>query len=355
MAALDDKELLARWCENPVFRPLGDEILRQLAERYPPKVYAPGELVHDKGSESLYQFVLLRGVVRIFHPGDGGRQVTVKLMRDPVSFGDMELLHGIRRMESVDALTEALIARIPGDNYIQLLKAYPEATYQNLLHILGAFCVVARNEAHVFVPIDRRLANLLLEYAEFFGEQREDKILITHPLSQNDLAAALGANRRTIAGAISTFTKEQLISKSGDSYLIHDPSTLERLAEPVRNSLCYYAGMPLDDLPRRQRVTHGSLEVERSPGRLASEPFAIEGSLTIGRGSQADLQLPDPMLDLVHCRVFRASTGSRFWVEDLETVNGTRVGGKNCRRGVLRDGDLIEAGACRLRFTERLD
>jgi pSer/pThr/pTyr-binding forkhead associated (FHA) protein len=48
--------------------------------------------------------------------------------------------------------------------------------------------------------------------------------------------------------------------------------------------------------------------------------------------------------------VFRAATGGRFWVEDLESLNGTTVNGKPVKLGVLREGDAVGVGGFELKF-----
>ena len=73
----------------------------------------------------------------------------------------------------------------------------------------------------------------------------------------------------------------------------------------------------------------------------------------IGRAQSCQLCLPCELVSDRHCRVFRGATGSRFWIEDLDSESGTWVNGKRVRRAVLREDDLIAVGSIQLRVRLR--
>jgi serine/threonine-protein kinase len=85
-------------------------------------------------------------------------------------------------------------------------------------------------------------------------------------------------------------------------------------------------------------------------GPDAGRTFAIppEGAI-IGRGETATILLADKILSRRHAQVTLDPDGVR--IVDLESANGTRVNGQPAQ-GVttLRPGDIIEAGASRLRL-----
>lgn len=71
----------------------------------------------------------------------------------------------------------------------------------------------------------------------------------------------------------------------------------------------------------------------------------------IGRGPGPELNLEDDGVSRLHARIVR--TGDKFRLEDLGSLNGTRVNGRALpTRGsrVLRDGDWIQVGRAVLRF-----
>ena len=85
------------------------------------------------------------------------------------------------------------------------------------------------------------------------------------------------------------------------------------------------------------------------PKRLV--PIGMAGSLAVklagdsmlvGRLPCCRVEIPLPTVSSRHCRLYRA--GSRWYVEDLNSRNGTFVNGKRIRRKRLHVGDKISIG-----------
>jgi DNA-binding NtrC family response regulator len=68
----------------------------------------------------------------------------------------------------------------------------------------------------------------------------------------------------------------------------------------------------------------------------------------IGRGHEADLQLPDPSVSRIHAKVFRV--GSQYFLADLRSRNGTHAGGKRISQLSLDDGRMFQVGPFRIHF-----
>lgn len=71
----------------------------------------------------------------------------------------------------------------------------------------------------------------------------------------------------------------------------------------------------------------------------------------IGRSKKCLIILPDPYISSEHVRIDKV--GDRFFVEDLESANGTLLNGKKLdKRTELKDGDKISLGRIDLIFSE---
>jgi pSer/pThr/pTyr-binding forkhead associated (FHA) protein len=77
----------------------------------------------------------------------------------------------------------------------------------------------------------------------------------------------------------------------------------------------------------------------------------VEQGVVLGGAPPAQFILADELVSPQHCRVFRAKTGGRFWIEDLQSDNATSVNGKRVERAVLKSGDRITVGATTLVIT----
>jgi len=81
-----------------------------------------------------------------------------------------------------------------------------------------------------------------------------------------------------------------------------------------------------------------------------SKEFALNGSATIGRQSSNTVQINEPKASRSHARI--TCENGAYFVEDLESSNGTRVNGKKVEKGPLYHGDTIQIGVTRLVFDE---
>ncbi len=78
-------------------------------------------------------------------------------------------------------------------------------------------------------------------------------------------------------------------------------------------------------------------------GEKAGQRWTIrEDELVMGRGGECDLVLPERQVSREHIRIFR--DGDTYYLEDLDSKNGTWVNGKQVKASTvpLRDGDEIQ-------------
>ena len=68
----------------------------------------------------------------------------------------------------------------------------------------------------------------------------------------------------------------------------------------------------------------------------------------IGRGHEADLQLPDPSVSRLHAKVFRV--GRQYFLADLRSRNGTQADGKRITQLALENGRMFQVGPFRIHF-----
>ncbi len=93
-------------------------------------------------------------------------------------------------------------------------------------------------------------------------------------------------------------------------------------------------------------VPQGAVLRVSAPGCPVRD-VALDGRpLTIGRATDVELVLVDPMTSRRHARL--SSRGGRLVLSDLGSTNGTRVNGEAIREAVVGPGDRIEVGATRL-------
>ena len=83
-------------------------------------------------------------------------------------------------------------------------------------------------------------------------------------------------------------------------------------------------------------------------GPLAGREFRLDRDvMTVGRGDECDVVVPERQISRVHMRIRREATG--YFLEDLGSKNGTFVNGRQVPSGAsvfLQDGDEIQLALC---------
>lgn len=98
------------------------------------------------------------------------------------------------------------------------------------------------------------------------------------------------------------------------------------------------------------RADHDPCLVIIRGARLGSRIVLSEGPVVIGRSVDADFQISDSSISREHCRLFEED--GQYWVEDLQSTNGTWLNEARVDRSALRDGDHLRISQTVLKFVD---
>lgn len=201
--------------------------------------------------QDLVPLVELREIPRrqvIYLPGDpgdqiyfinGGRVKTSKVTRDGKEltlayrgagqiFGELAVIDGSPREEMAEAMKNAIITELPVDVFRDLLQDDAKLCFQ--------FCaemgrrrkqLETKLEHLVFKDVQAKLAALLLELGEEYGQENEEGVLIGLKITHQEMANLIGSTRETISLALASFRKRNLVNLLGRTVVLTD---LEGLA-----------------------------------------------------------------------------------------------------------------------------
>lgn len=88
-------------------------------------------------------------------------------------------------------------------------------------------------------------------------------------------------------------------------------------------------------------ILHTTIDEEARVFRLLPGP-----GRTLGRGTNADFIVGDPLLSRIHCRL--TASEDRLHVEDLRSTNGTFVNDERIDWAFLDEGDRLRVGQAEL-------
>ena len=109
----------------PIFAPLADEEIAQIARSSTRRIFAPGEVIVRKGQEGGSMFVIIRGSVKVQLPESIGAR-TINQLGPNDFFGEMSLLTGEPRTANVVADEETDVMQIRKSAIKPLFEANPQ-------------------------------------------------------------------------------------------------------------------------------------------------------------------------------------------------------------------------------------
>ena len=88
-------------------------------------------------------------------------------------------------------------------------------------------------------------------------------------------------------------------------------------------------------------------------GVVLKEYTIAKERTTIGRKAVNDVQIEDTFLSSEHAVIVQV--GNDCILEDLDSTNGTVVGGKPVKRHLLKSNEVIEFGDYKINFVDETD
>jgi CRP/FNR family transcriptional regulator, nitrogen oxide reductase regulator len=193
--------------------------------------FEPEATIFNQGDPSDRFWLLRTGRVKVVHMAEDGREVILEVIAPGEAFGGAVLFLP-EHPAAARAMTAADTVSLPGEAYARLMASYPQVV-QRLVRMLGtrlqslmAMQVLAGER------VERRLAHILLKLADRAGRAEPGGgVLITIPLTRQDLAEMTGTTLETAIRTLSRFRAQGwLETRRGGYILIRDPEQLQAQA-----------------------------------------------------------------------------------------------------------------------------
>ncbi len=186
------------------------------------RTYERNEVLFSQGDPANEMFVIESGRIAIATKAPDGRESVVAVLEEGGLIGEMGLFDGAARSADARALVESRLVVLEYGPVREALEANPQVLW--VVVRLLARRLRATDEAladAVFLDVPGRTAKRLLELA---GEADEFKL----PVTQEELAAMVGASRERVNKALALFSRLGWIEVQGRGrYKFLDRESLE--------------------------------------------------------------------------------------------------------------------------------
>jgi CRP-like cAMP-binding protein len=217
---------------TPLFAALDDEAAEALRATMTDIRIEKGDTLFHEGEPGDRLYVIVDGKIKLGASSGDGRETLLAVLGPGEMFGELSLFDPGPRTSTATALTPAHLMALGHDDLMPWLRGRPEVA-RSLLRAL-AKRLRRTNEAMadlVFSDVPGRVAKALLELAAKFGTRQPDQsVLVTHDLTQEELAQLVGASRETVNKALADFQNRGWLRLEQRSVVLVDLERLDRRA-----------------------------------------------------------------------------------------------------------------------------
>jgi CRP/FNR family transcriptional regulator, cyclic AMP receptor protein len=215
----------------PLLRELNEADVKAIRPHTHVVTMRRGDRLYDEGDIDDQLYVVIDGKVKLTRTSSDGREVLVRVQGPGDMFGELAMFDPTYRTSNASAVTDARLAAIAHDDLREVLNDRPAIALLLLRELAQRLRVITdANTNLIFTDVPGRVAKALLELSDKFGTQQEDGTLVSHDLTQEELAQLVGASRETVNKALADFAARGWIQLSAKSVLLIDPDRLRRRA-----------------------------------------------------------------------------------------------------------------------------
>lgn len=193
-----------------------------------------GEVLFREGDHTRDVLLLTGGQVKVWSAAPNGREAIFGIYGPGDLLGEMAGLGNSSRSATATALSEAAGRSLSGAEFDTFLRTYPSAALAVNQMIAGRLRKAnQRNVEFAAYSVQTRLAVLIVELADRFGQADPGGCRVRVPLSQQDLAALVGSVPDTVARALRGLVVAGLLETGRRQLTVVDLDRLRVMASGV--------------------------------------------------------------------------------------------------------------------------
>jgi len=203
--------------QAPLFSALDAEGAAALRASLKETAVSKGDVLFHEGEPGDRMYVILEGKVKLGQTSNDGRESLLGVLGPGEMFGELSLFDPGLRTSTATALTDAVVVGLGHEQLKPWLSGRPEVAASLL-------------QALAFSDVPGRVAKALMDLGEKFGTVTPEGLMVTHDMTQEELAQLVGASRETVNKALADFAQRGWIRLESRQVLILDVERLGRRA-----------------------------------------------------------------------------------------------------------------------------
>lgn len=216
----------------PIFYSLSDLEIKKITDVVHHRVFKKGEIIIEEGDISTSLYIIHSGKVKLSKLTIQGKEQIVHLLTTGDFFGESNLFHDDMVMNlSCHALEDTKICILKKQDFDQIMLSNPDISFK-LLKTITKRLSHTEDLARTLATKDPevRIADMLLEFCEKFGTEQQNTVLITLPITREEISSYVGLTRETISRKLAKLVDKGVLTLIGNKQiLIHNKGKLNSL------------------------------------------------------------------------------------------------------------------------------
>lgn len=216
---------------SDLWMPLTLDQRERMAGSFILQTYKKNEIVHSENEKPTHLFCLLKGKVKVFKEGVGGRNQIVRMIKPVEYFGFRAFFANELYVNAAAAVESSVICLIPLNIIDELVKENIKLACFFIRNLSTSLGIADRRTVNLTQKhIRGRLAESLLFLRESYGLEEDNSTLSIY-LSREDLANLSNMTTSNAIRTLSQFASEKLIAIDGRKIKIIDEEKLKKISK----------------------------------------------------------------------------------------------------------------------------
>ena len=201
-------------------------------------MYQPGQQVFYEGHVALGLYILCQGKVKLTRLNRKGQQRLVSILDSGQLLEKQAFQEQPIHQVTCEVLETSQVCLLDRTTFLSFLKEHGELAVK-LVQVLSKEMTNVVNSADqfAFTPARDRLARLLWELSERFGEQTSEGSRIMLTLKREDLAQMAAVTVETVVRLLRDFQESGLVLMQGRELTIVKPDRLQKISSTSTSSV----------------------------------------------------------------------------------------------------------------------
>lgn len=193
--------------------------------------FKKNEFIYHEGDAPEYLFCIVKGKVKIFKEGVGGRSQIVRMAKPQGFFGYRAGFVGDHYSSSASAFEDSQICLIPLPVIMGIIRENNEVAIYFIKQLAGMLGQAVENTVNLTQKhIRGRLAEALLRLKNKYGTE-DDGVTLAISLSREDLANLSNMTTSNAIRTLSAFAAEELIAIDGKHLKVLEETKLLKVSK----------------------------------------------------------------------------------------------------------------------------